>query len=310
MTASRVVIMSLITGSLHMPAPVLANAQNYEVRLKRAWVSKFADRTSIDATMDVRHSHHSANTIKSGGDDGDMHFSGVSPQVGLPFVAEIVNAAVSTQKPAESAIIAKEGTGKVTLRGAWRLWFEHPSKKQTQGGSNPFSPDNTNPDHSFEIHPISHVNTFDIGKSFIPVKGYTAYTADVAFTYFEKCSVTVKASNSGISLRSKKLKYNYVEFEIELAGAPKTVSDGTIALATVLSDDGDPITDGTRRMIFVGGTQAEQKVANAKAGDHLRVLGVPRVNLNAILALVAKNGTAQFIAALPYEMIVVGVLEP
>jgi hypothetical protein len=308
MRVLQVLIVSLFTGSLQMLAPVFVNAQNYEVRLKRAWVSKFADRTSIDATMEVRHTHHSANAIKSGGDDGDMHFSGVSPDVGLPFVAEIVNAALSTQKAAESAIIAKEGTGKVTLRGAWRLWFEHPSKTQTQGGTNPFSPDNTNPDHSFEIHPISHVNNFDVGQSFIPVKGYTAYTADVAFTFFDKCEVTVKASNSGISLRSKKLKYNYVEFEIELAGAPKTVSDGLIALATVLSDDGDPVTDGTRRMIFVGGTQAEQKVANAKAGDHLRVLGVPRVNLNAVLALVAKNGTAQFTAALPYEMIVVGVL--
>jgi hypothetical protein len=299
----------MFAGSLAITVPVIANAQNYEVRLKRAWAAKFADRTSIDATMQVRHSHHSANTIKSGGDDGDMHFSGVSPDVGLPFVAEIVNAALSTQKAAELAIIAKEGTGKVTLRGAWRLWFEHPSKTQTQGGQNPFSPDNTNPDHSFEIHPISHVNTFDIGKSFVPVKGYTAYTADVAFTYFDKCEVIVKASNSGISLRSKKLKYNYVEFDIELAGAPKKVSDGLIALATVLSDDGDPVTDGTRRMIFVGGTPAADKVANAKAGDHLRVLGVPRVNLNAILALVTKNGTAQFTAALPYEMIVVGVLE-
>lgn len=299
MKAPRVVLASLLTGLL--VAPVLANAQNHEVRLKRAWALKFADRTSIDATMKVFHTHTKANTVESGGKDGDMHFSGTSPDIGLPFVAEIVNAALSTQNAAESAIIAAQASGKVTLRGAWRLWFEHPSKTQTQGGNNPFSPDNTNPDHSFEIHPISRVNSFDIGESFIPVKGYTAYTADTAFAYFDKCEITVKASSSGISLRSKKLKYNYVEFDIELSGAPKQVSDGFIALATVLSDDGDPVTDGTRRMIFVGGTRAADKIANAKAGDHLRVLGVPRVNLNAVLSLVATNGTAQFTAALPMK---------
>ena len=89
MNASRVLIVSVFTGSLQMLVPVFVTAQNYEVRLKRAWASKFADRTSIDATMEVRHTHHSANKIESGGKDGDMHFSGVSPQVGLPFVAEI-----------------------------------------------------------------------------------------------------------------------------------------------------------------------------------------------------------------------------
>jgi hypothetical protein len=100
-----------------------------------------------------------------------------------------------------------------------------------------------------------------------------------------------------------------VEFEIELAGSPKKVSDGVIAIATVLTDDGEPAAESTRRMIFVGGTKAAQKTTSAKAGDHLRLLGVPRINLNALLALVAKNGTKQFTAALPYEMIVVGVLD-
>jgi hypothetical protein len=44
-------------------------AQNYEVRLKRAWVRSIADRTSVDVTMEVRHTHHSAKTVKSGGDE-------------------------------------------------------------------------------------------------------------------------------------------------------------------------------------------------------------------------------------------------
>jgi hypothetical protein len=37
------------------------------------------------------------------------------------------------------------------------------------------------------------------------------------------------------------------------------------------------------------------------------VLGIPRINLDGVLALVQKNGTQQFDAQLQYEMIIVGV---
>lgn len=283
--------------------------QDFEVRLKKAWATKYADKASIQAKMVIHHAHKSPNAIASGGDDGDLHFSGESSDIGLPFVAEIVNAALPGEQTAVTDVKGSEGsTSKVIVTGAWRLWFEHPSASQTQGAQNPFKPDNTNPDHSFEIHPVSQIEQDGVQASFIPIKGYTPYTADVAFPYFDKCQVTIKASSSGISLRSKKLKYNYVGFEIELTHAPKKVSDGYIALAKVLSGGGDEeAANGERRMIFVAGTSAAAKIQNAAAGDHFTVLGIPRINLNAVLALVAKHGTAQFDAQLPYEMIIVGV---
>jgi len=284
-----------------------AQAKKFEVRLKRAWVQKFADRTTVEAAMTVRHTHKHANSVKKGGDDGDIHFSGTSPDIGLPFVAEVVNAGLPAQQPAMQAIIAQDDGGQLAIAGAWRLWFEHPAKKQTQGGSNAFEPDHTNPDHSFEIHPASKVDQLNIGGSFIPIANYQAYDADTAFPYFDSDSVTIKASSSGISIRSKKLKYNYVEFEIELTHDPKAVQDGFIGLARVFNDQGDEAADGTRRMIFVGGTKAATAIQNASAGDRFRVLGVPRLNLKSVLALVNKNGTKQFDAQLPYEMIIVGV---
>jgi hypothetical protein len=308
MSRARPLIGTIATAAI-VALPPRATAQDYIVQLKKAWVNKFADRATIEATMKVRHAHKSANTIGADGDDGDMHFSGESADIGLPFVAEIVNAALPGEQAADAAMKAKEGSSTpLVVTGAWRLWFEHPSKSQTQGAQNPFLPNNTNPDHSFEIHPISRVDQNDVGKSFVPIKGYTAYTADVAFPYFDKCTLTVKASQSGISLRSKKLKYNYVGFHVELTHAPKKVSDGYIALAKVLSGDTDEeAANGERRMIFVDGTPAADKIKGASNGDRFRVLGVPRVNLNAILALVKKHGSAQFDAPLPYEMIIVAV---
>ena len=293
-------------------AAVLANplsGQDFEVRLKKAWATKYADRASIQARMVIHHAHKSPNSIGSGGDDGDMHFSGESPDVGLPFVAEIVNAALPGEKNAVTDVKSSEGSSSnVIVTGAWRLWFEHPSTTQTQGAHNPFSPDNTNPDHSFEIHPVSQIEQDGVPASFVLIKGYTPYTADVAFKYFDNSKVTIRASSSGISIRSKKLKYNYVGFEIELTHAPKKVSDGYIALAKVMSSDGDEeAASGERRMIFVAGTSAAEKIKNAAAGDRFAVLGIPRINLNAVLALAAKHGSQQFDAQLPYEMIIVGV---
>ena len=289
--------------------PTLRSAQaqefKFEVRLKTAWVKAHANLTSIDATMTVRHSHKSPNSISSGGNDGDMHFSGEAKEVGLPFVAEVVNA--KGQQAARTVILDHEASGEpLTVTGAWRLWFEHPSDTQTQGGNNPFDPDNTNPDHSFEIHPASRIGGADITGSITNVAGYEAYPADVAFPYFESDTVEIKASSSGISIRSKKLKYNYVEFELELTKKPTAVADGVIALATVFTDGDEQVVAAPRRMIFVAGTAAANAIKTLGAGDRMRVLAIPRIDLNAVLALVKENGTAQFRAALPYEMIVVG----
>ncbi|HJU74267.1 MAG TPA: hypothetical protein VJ717_11015 [Gemmatimonadaceae bacterium] len=309
MRGLRLIPVIVALGAL-APGIARAQAKKYEVRLKKAWVTKHQNRATVDARMTVRHTHKSANPVKKGGDDGDIHFSGESADIGLPFVAEVVNAGLAAQSAAKATIIAKQQSGAaLDIAGAWRLWFEHPAKTQTQGNANPFEPDHTNPDHSFEIHPASRIDAHNIGGSFIPIAGYEAYAADVAFPFFDGDSITIKASSSAISIRSKKLKYNYVEFNIQLTKDPKAVQDGFIALAKVLDDTGDEeAADGLRRMIFVAGTPAAAAIQNAVAGDRFRVLGVPRLNLNAILHLVNKNGTKQFNAKLPYEMIIIGVL--
>jgi len=281
------------------------------VRLRNAFISKFKNRATIAGLpFRVDHVKQKVNTIGSSGEDGDAHMSGrPGPEVALPMVAEIVNARDGESQLAfQKAKPMDKQARLVTISGVWRLWFEHPSTTQTQGAHNPFSPDNTNPDHSFEIHPVSQIEQDGVQASFVLIKNYTPYTADVAFPYFDKAKLTIKASSSGISLRSKKLKYNYVGFGIELTHKPKKVSDGYIVLAKVLSGDGDEeAANGERRMIFVDGTAAAAKIQTAAAGDRFDVLGIPRINLNGVLALVAKHGTAQFDAQLPYEMIIVGV---
>ena len=97
--------MAVVRSAVLLPATIAAlcaavplQAQNFEIRLKKAWVKTYADRTSIDVSMDVRHSHHHANQVGRSGDDGDMHFSGLASDIGLPFVAEVVNAGLPAQQ--------------------------------------------------------------------------------------------------------------------------------------------------------------------------------------------------------------------
>lgn len=279
--------------------------------LKRQFVEQYKDRTTITAKMTVRHAHTHPNSVGQGAADGDLHFSGESGDVGLPFVAEIVNARQTPQKNAVSLVQQKAaaGNGTVQVAGAWRLWFEHPSKQQVQGGNNPFSPDTTNPDHSFEIHPISGLEALTVLDSFVPVVGYKAYPGAAAFPFFDGVTITARASSSGITLDTTKSKYNYVEFWIELTQNPKKVADGYIALAEVQDENGGEVSAQERRMIFVGNTRAAEIVSKLGTGDRLHVMGIPRINLNAVSQLVQQHPNQQFKAKLPYEMIIVGAFE-
>jgi hypothetical protein len=296
----------------------------FEVQLKRSWIEAFKDRTSIEAAMVIHHSHKKPNKVGAGSQDGDLHFSGESQDVGLPFVAEIVNAAsepsaVAMIKNIATANEKASGAGRaVPVAGAWRLWFEHPSRSQIQGADNPFTPDSTNPNHSFEIHPVSAIGPvgsqrFDVIDSFAPVQDPTtnevfeAYSAETAFPYFESLTCRIKASGSGVAIRSTQLKYNYVEFTFELMKPPKAVSDGFIALGRIVGDNPEKQLPSGVRMIFVKDSAPATTISRADVGETLHVLGIPRVNLNAVSFLVEQNGTREFSARLPYEMIIVGV---
>lgn len=294
-------------------APLLAgfslHAQNNTVVLKRAFVEKYKDRATIDATFIVDHAHKKPNAPSA---DGDMHVAGrAQKEVGLPMVAEVMNAAQKGQAAAVTEIHAVEGKNSaVPLTGAWRFWFEHPAKQQVQFDTVPV-PANTNPDHSFEIHPISKFDTNGIAGSFQNVPGFTPYDGEKAFSYYEKLKVTVSATPSAITISAAKAQYNYTEFKMRLAGTPKKLADGGYAVLADVDGAGDETVASNVRMIFVPGTPPLQQLVSDKLGngDEMHVIGIPRINLNAISSLVAVSGSTPVSRKLPYEMIVVAVLK-
>ncbi len=99
--------------------------------LKRAWIEQFKDRATIDATFTIDHAHPRPNPPAK---DGDMHVAGRAPkEIGLPTVAEIMNAADASEQGAVNTVHSNEGNGQfIAVSGAWRLWFEHPPSAGTQ----------------------------------------------------------------------------------------------------------------------------------------------------------------------------------
>ena len=282
--------------------------------LKRAFIEQFKDRAIIDATFTVDHAHKKPNQPA---DDGDMHVAGRAPkEIGLPMVAEIMNAADSDAKvvSAIKTIHVNEGTSKtLAVSGAWRVWFEHPPSQgsQIQGATVPMA-GNTNPDHCFEIHPITKVDASDLTGTFHDVKGFPAKDAAAAFGAYEKLKITLRATATAVTMNSTKTGYNYVKFSMHTTGALTKLKDGGFAvMADVLAEGGDEdeaLASGVR-MIFVPGTPPWKKVMSGLAiGDEMDVLGIPRLNLNAISAAVnSKAGVPAGQRKLPYEMIVVAL---
>lgn len=278
--------------------------------LQRSFIEKYKHRATIDATFIVDHAHKHPN---SPGADGDLHASGRSEAVGLPMVSEVINAADAQQKGVIDAIHAHEGnTDAAPISGAWRIWFEHPSIVPQIQFANVPPAGNTNPDHCFEIHPITQYAGDSILSSLHDILGYTAKDAEKAFGNYEKLSATFTFAEQTVTITGKKVGYNYVKFTAELAGKPEPLdqndsgtSDGQAVLANVMNDAEDDVLVDNVRLIFIAGTQPSDELANAPEGSTLELVALPRIDLNAISAFFEAGGSGTVTRKLPYEMIVV-----
>jgi len=278
-------------------------AQN-SVTLRRTFIDSLKNSVSFYGDYIVDKSHKRPNTGKN---DGDLHIAGRNTQIGLPLVAEIMNAKEFLE--VVDLVHDAEGTNEsLKMLGVWRLWFEHPHGHQFQTYiKDKFN--TTNPDHVFELHPVLSINNIDLVSGLKPISGYSPKTAKVAFDAYANTSCLISFDNHSITIDSKKIGYNYVNFKIDLISDIETVSDGSIVYADVYSLQNKIIVENVR-MVFVKNSEPEKELKNLKEGEKMRVLGIPRVNLNEISKIVEhfnKENSDDISINLPYEMIIVGI---
>jgi hypothetical protein len=282
-----------------------------EVVLKTKWIEDHKNRVTVisEFPIQVDTAHKKPNPTGEGAADGDLHMAGRAPAVGLPMVAEIVNGIIAANKDVLADVKATVGSGHaVNMNGVWRLWFEHPSAQaQTQGQTVPV-PKNTNPDHSFEIHPVTHFGTRSLNDDFVPISGYTAHAADASFKHYESQVFTVTKNATFTSIVAKKAGFNYADFVLVAAGPPKQSTDGGwMVLATVRDVSGHVLVSIPRRMVAAPGTRPADAVSKLKTGDRLHVIAIPRVNLERLMAEATKTPGKPTTVKGAYEMILVGV---
>src|SRR5262249_55456024 len=155
------------------------------------------------------------------------HVAGRAEEVGLPIVAEIMNAQQNLK--AVKAMKDAQGNDPIKVVGAWRIWCEHAGgRAQVQGKAlKPFT--TSNPDHVFEIHPISQLPGIDLRKSFQPIKGYRPKEAHTAFLHYENVKCRITPGNGTTTIRTSTAGYNIVKFNLESLEEPadqKVVDDG------------------------------------------------------------------------------------
>jgi hypothetical protein len=299
-------------GGVHFVLEPVTTAIDSQITLQDTWITEHRNKAAISISFDAE-GMSGIHSIDKGGDDGDVHIGGTSSDVGLPLVVEVMNA-----KGHPAVALAKTSIDDdtvVNVKGAWRLWCEHPGVPQVQFDT-PFDGYPSNPDHVFEIHPATFWETENCLATFKPIasstKDYVAYDAKKAFTYYESvpCQLEHDDTSHTTTIYTPQARYNYAEFFItpeEAAGL--STGDGYILRCTVLDAAGTKVT-GNRRMVFVKGTDAYTAALGLQMGQKLHLLGLPRVNLAVIRWRIRNADQRPEVLTwnLPYEMICVAVL--
>ena len=276
---------------------------NVHSEIRRDCLERYKDRVTIDTRFTV---DAVAGTPNPSAFDGDLHFSGRAPEVGLRLVGEIKNAAT-----AESAVAllrrAVRTRGTLAVTGAWRIWPEHSlGAREAQG--QPLKPlESPYPDHVFEVHPVTRIERVSLLSSFRVLDGYKPGSAKATLRSYQEASGTVRLDGATVKLRTSSWLYNDVHFVMEVgAGAPLVAPDGRFVSGRALDEDGTVLAEQLR-MVFVGGSEPERVIRGKRAGDRLHIWGLPRLDFAEISRRLAAAGPEGWTGPLPYEIVVIAI---
>ncbi|MGH7559851.1 MAG: hypothetical protein ACRENB_02400 [Gemmatimonadales bacterium] len=279
-------------------------ADEVKIELDRSFIEAYKNRVTIQARFTVDASAGSPNPAIF---DGDYHFAGRAPEIGLRLVAEILNGA-----DADSAVAlvkrAEEAKQPLVMTGAWRLWPEHAlGTPQEQG--RPVAPlRNANPDHVFEINPITRLGPIDLRSTIHTVEGYRPGSAERTFEIYQAAKCSLAVSPEKVTMTVSTGLYNDVHFLMRPTADRHLVArDGRFVTADAL-DAGGKVLVERLRMVFIAGSGPERAVRGLATGARLHVWGKPRVDFAELSRRVQASAAnpALLKGRLPYEIVVLG----
>lgn len=275
--------------------------------LNDTFIEQYKNRATItDIPFLVDHAHDRANPASK---DGDLHVAGRSSAVGLPLVAELMNA--KSEKGLVRLFNDSEGSvDPLTISGVWRIWPEHGGVSPQVQGQKVKPAESTNPEHLFEIHPITRVGDDDVLDTLHHISGFEYKEAESSFQRYESIAFRLACDGPTTTMRTKMIGYNYVDFEIELLEGPDqhVVEDGLSVFANIRDPEEGELLVYKRRIWFVKGSAPYKAVTKLKSGERLRIVGIPRVNLSLVAWRCSPASQPDALEwNLPYEMVAVGL---
>src|SRR5262245_33312239 len=264
----RLLVVGLMVGGaalLTRPASTQPpQGQGLIIELDNTFIDAYENRVTISS----EHSITGISSVHKAKNDGEVHVGGWVHEAGLAGVVEVMNASHSG-KPAMRALQKALNDGqKATVTGAWRIWGEHAGLgQQIQArGMEPKFPlpgeFPSNPDHVFEIHPVTSVKAGETVTSAAdaigPTEGFTPHEAHEAFLLgYEKLTCKIIPKEGRTRIGTKALGFNFTEFVIRLGENPVALQDGHGVICSVFDADGVDLRVRHRRMVFIKGTEAD-----------------------------------------------------
>lgn len=289
-----------------------------ELTLNKSFIEHFKNRVTVTTEFLIDHAKDKPNTASN---DGDLHIAGrPSDEIGLITVAEIQNA--RDVMDAVKFVQDNTNTGDtVHMSGVWRVWFEHSGGSNQVQGRELKKAKGTNPDHVFEIHPVTRVGEFNLLNTLRPVPGYAKpdNAADrLRMVEGMQASLQINDEDETVTIRTSGNKPNYIHFIIKklpgkhgfqrVDGTWTQPSDGMFLFAKIYDLEEEKRVH-KRRVAFVKGSEPFKQAASLADNHCLDILGITRVNLELIAWRVrnAKKRPEVLNWNLPYELVAVGV---
>jgi hypothetical protein len=278
--------------------------EGIEIEVYKSFIEHYKNRVTIDTALRVDQAWQKPNPPYM---DGDFHFSGRTRQVGLPTVGEIVNAAYETGAM-DRILVAEKTQHPLKISGVWRLWPEHAGTAEEEQGQKLPELESANPDHVFEIHPVTRIDGISLLGSFHPVEGFSPGDADTVFKLYQSVPCALRVKSKTVSIVTRKSLYNDVQFVMEIIDDHQdVVEDGRFVTASVRDLKGNLLVHRLS-MVFMKDTPPEEVVRNLKRGSRLHVYGIPRVDFAEISRRIAgyRDNPKLLDENLPYEIIIIG----
>jgi hypothetical protein len=282
-----------------------------KIVLDEDFIAKYADRVTMatDYIVDQVSPRHPANQ------DGEVHIAGKAAEARLPVVAELTNPESSSIEVFRNLAARSDPADRsIQLEGVWRLWCEHAgTKNQVQGAPLPDRFPTSNPDHVFEIHPITKFGSTSLLSTFRPIEGYEAKPADRAILAYENAPCHLSKAGSKVTIDTMVVGFNFVAFILSPSDEQPQfeVPDGRFVMCQLHDVDGELVAR-RRRVAFVKGTEPELKVKSLGSDGRLRVIGIPRINLRLVQWRLEHQNDPQLEHpldwSLPYEIVAIAVV--